>query len=110
VSDFFSSEIVRETLNELAEMQKELVRQVLYLPYMAKEQKRGHLQLMKDFLEKQKLLFFRMSLSDDPEAKETRDKILQSARMFGLLEGQGMDEFFELLQGTINKLEEGLEL
>jgi hypothetical protein len=27
---------------------------------------------MKDFLEKQKLLFFRMSLSDDPEAKESK--------------------------------------
>jgi hypothetical protein len=60
--------------------------------------------LMKDFLEKQKLLFFRMSLSDDPEAKEVRDQILKNARMFGVVEGTSTEDFFKVLEKTIDGL------
>lgn len=104
MSEFFKSEIVRETMNELAEMQEELIQQVFYVPYMNKEQKKEHLRLMKDFLEKQKLLFFRMSLSDDSEAKEVRDQILKNARMFGVVEGTSTEDFFKVLEKTIDGL------
>lgn len=109
MSDFFKSEIVRETMEELADMQHELVQQVFQLPFLDKEGKKKHLELMHGFLEKQKILFFRMSLSDDPEAQETKDKILESAKALGLKEGQGMDEFFKLLEDTLTRLENTLD-
>lgn len=110
MSEFFKSEIVKETMNELAEMQEELIQQVFYLPYMNKEQKKEHLQLMKDFLEKQKLLFFRMSLSDDPEAIEVKDQILKNARMFGVLEDSNIEDFFKILEKTIDGLAKILDV
>jgi hypothetical protein len=109
VSDFFKSEIVRETMDELANIQQELIGQILQLPFLDKEGKKNHLNLMKKFLEKQKILFFRMSLSDDPEAQKTKDQILKSAKSLGLMEGQGMEDFFRLLQGTLDRLEETLD-
>lgn len=110
MSEFFDSEMVRVVMNELDEMQCKLFMQLLDIPYSSNEEKKEYLQLMKNFLEKQKLLLFRMSLSDDPEAQGTKAKVLESARLFGLKEGQGMDEFFELLEAPIKKLEDALEL
>ena len=47
-----------------------------------------------------------MCLSDDPEALETKNHILKSAKTLGLKEGQGINEFFELLEATITGLDE----
>lgn len=110
MSDFFNSEIVKEIMNELADMQEKLAGQVFVLPFMNQDEKREHLKLMRNFLEKQKLLFFRMSLSDDPDAQETKERILESAKMFGLVEGQGANEFFELMEKSIDKLEKSLDV
>lgn len=106
MSDFFSSSVVKQSMKELGELQEELATQIFLIPFFSKEEKRAHLDLMKVFLEKQKNLFFRMSLSDDPEALETKNKILESAKMLGLKEGQGINEFFELLETTITRLDE----
>lgn len=91
-------------MEELMEMQQDLIQQVLYLPYMTKDQKKEHLQLMKDFLEKQKILFFRMTLSDDPEAKEVKEEIIRNARMFGIVEDINTEKFFNNLEKTIEGL------
>ncbi len=104
MGEFFNSKIVRETMEELAEMQQDLIQQVLYLPYMNTDQKKEHLQLMKNFLEKQKILFFRMTLSDDPEAKEVREEIIRNARMFGIVEDTNTEDFFNTLEKTIDGL------
>lgn len=110
MSEFFSSDIVRETMHSLADMQDKLITQIIYLPYFTDVQKKEHLQLMKSFLEKQKILYFRMSLSNDPEAIATRNAVIESAKLFGLLENQGMVEFFDLLTASIDKLEKSLDL
>lgn len=110
MGEFFNSELVKHTMRELAEMQEELIQQVLYVPYMSLEQKREHLQLMKDFLEKQKILFFRMTLSDDPEAKEVRDEIIKNASMFGVVKESNPEELFVALEKTIEGLAEMLDL
>jgi hypothetical protein len=92
-------------MKELGELQEELASQIFLIPFFNKEEKRAHLDLMKEFLEKQKNLLFRMSLSDDPEALETKKQILQSAKMLGLKDGQGINEFFDLLESTIDTLD-----
>jgi len=110
VSDFFDSDIVKQTMRELEEMQEELIMHIFHVPNYSLEEKKQYLQLIKDFLEKQKLLFLRMSLSDDPEAQATKDKILESARMFGLKKGQGIDQFFKNLEVPIREIEKSLGL
>jgi len=90
VSEFFNSEMVRLAMNELEELQCKLLTSIFDIPYSSNEEKKEYLQLMRDFLEKQKVLLFRMSLSDDPEAQATKNKVLESARLFGLKEDQSM--------------------
>lgn len=110
MSEFFQSDLVIKSMKELAEMQQDLIQQVLYVPYMTKEQKQEHLQLMKDFLEKQKNLFFRMSLSDDPEAQDVKEQIMKNAQMFGVMKDANTEDFFNALKKTIEGLAKMLDI
>ncbi len=109
MSNFFESEVVRDTIAELTNLQQELVMEMPYLPMMKEEQKKEHLQKLKMFLEKQKIFFFRISLSDDKEAIEMKDKLMDAARMFGVDdEVDSMDAFFKKLNTTISEIESNI--
>jgi len=109
MSGFFDSEMVRESVEELNELQKELFESVMSLPFVGEDGKREQLDLMRKFLEKQKLFIFRMSLSDDPDAVRMKEKILESAQLFGLKRGQGINEFFRVMESQIDYLEKTLD-
>jgi hypothetical protein len=51
---------------------------------MTKEERLNHIDLLERLLEKQKVLYTRMCLSDDPEARQMKDRIVQSAIMMGM--------------------------
>jgi hypothetical protein len=50
---------------------------------MDKDDKLEHVEMLSSLLEKQKILYTRLSLSDDPDAKRMKDNILESARALG---------------------------
>lgn len=110
MSDFFNSDIVRTTMIELEEMQRKLLLGIFDVPYYSQKEKKEYIQLMREFLEKQKVLLFRMSLSDDPEAIETKEKIFESAELFGLKKGQNINDFFKSLENPIKELEKSLDV
>jgi hypothetical protein len=109
MSRFFDSEVVRESISELDKIQKKLFEQVMSLSFYDKGGKKEHLELMKQFLEKQKVFIFRLSLSDDPEAVELKERILESAKLFGLEKDGTVDEFFKILESQIEYLEKTLD-
>ena len=110
MSDFFDSDIVKETIDELQEMQDKLLVNIFNVPYYSIEEKKEYLKSMKDFLEKQKNLLFRMSLSDDPQAQSIKEKVLEAASLFSLKEIQNMDEYFKMLDNPIEMIEKSLDL
>ena len=109
MNGFFDSEQVRESLFELDDLQEKLFKQLFELPTSTKEKKKEHLDTMREFLEKQKLFIFRMSLSDDPEAVKMKQKIIESAKLFGFDPGDSLPSFFERLGESIDKLEKSLD-
>lgn len=109
MSRFFDSDMVRKSIMELDELQTKLFEQVLNLSFYDKNGKKEHLELMKEFLEKQKLFIFRLSLSDDCEAIELKERILESARLFGLGKDGTVEEFFKILESQIEYLEKTLD-
>ena len=76
---------------------------------LSDDEKKDYVRKLKLFLEKQKLFFFRVSLSDDPEAVQVKEHILDTAQMFGFKEMTGMDKFFQQLDETIKKVEKDLD-
>ena len=110
MSDFFKSDQVQSTIAELTSLQQQLVTEMPYLPMMKPEQKKEHLRTLKSFLEKQKLFFFRISLSNDKEALEMKNRLMEATTMFGVNdEMSNMDAFFAKLDDTIKDLEESID-
>jgi hypothetical protein len=91
---FFSSEVVRAEMAEISELQEEIYTSVFKFHSMTKDDKIRHVNLLEKLLDKQKILYTRMSLSDDPEAKEMKQKISESATMMGLPPGVDMNVIF----------------
>ena len=67
------------------------------------------LRVMRSILEKQKNFMFRLKLSDDPQALEMKNAILDSAKMLGMRDDQDIEEFFVDLEQTLDRLEKGLD-
>ena len=109
MTEFFRSEQVRAALAELAEIQDDLAHTMSNPRILSDDEKKDYVKKLKLFLEKQKLFFFRVSLSDDPEAVQVKEHILDTAQMFGFKEMTGMDKFFQQLDDTIKKVEKDLD-
>lgn len=109
MSRFFDSEVVRESVLELDNLQEKIFEQLMTIPFSGSPKKKEHLDLMREFLEKQKNFIFRLSLSDDPEAVELKERILDSAKMFGLPPGSSVNDFFDILESQIDALEKSLD-
>jgi hypothetical protein len=73
---FFDSEIVRAEMAEISELQEEVYSSVMQFAYMNNNDKLHHVHLLEKLLNKQKVLFTRLSLSDDPEAKQMKQNIV----------------------------------
>ena len=110
MSDFFKSDQVQSTIAELTALQQQLVTEMPYLNRMKPEQKKDHLVTLKTFLEKQKLFFFRISLSNDKEALEMKQRLIDATKIFGVdNEMDNMDAFFEKLNETIDEIEASID-
>jgi len=104
VSGFFQSEIVREAIKEMEELQQKIIEDTFKAPIMNREQKRDHVELMRTFLEKQKNLYFRLSLSDDPEALEMKERIQDAAKFLGF-DGNNVNDLFAEMENTLDRLD-----
>ena len=81
---FFNSEVVRAELTKIQELQDSVYLNIFTFTAMSKEKKLKHIEMLEELLDKQKILYTRLSLSDDPEAKEMKERILDSAKAMGL--------------------------
>lgn len=104
MSGFFQSEIVRESIKEMEKLQQQIIQDTFRAPLMSKEEKKEHVELMRTFLEKQKNLYFRLSLSDDPEALEMKQRIQDAAEFLGF-SGDNVNELFSEMDATLERID-----
>ena len=102
---FFRSEVVRAEMTEIAELQEQIYGNIFKFPTMTKQEKLEHVEILETLLDKQKVLYTRMSLSDDPEAKEMKERIVNSAIMMGMPSGTdiNMSKMLDLMKEQIDK-------
>ena len=81
---FFNSDIVRAEMAEISELQEEVYSNVMKFHYMNDNDKSYHINLLEKLIDKQKVLYARLSLSDDPDAKQMQKDICDSAQIMGL--------------------------
>ena len=106
---FFKSEVVRSEMTEIGELQEEVYQNVFKFPTMSKEEKLHHVDLLERLLEKQKVLYTRLSLSDDPEAIEMKERVMKSASMMGLPPNVDMNVIFGNMSKMIDIMKDQID-
>ena len=106
---FFDSEVVRAEMTEIQELQEDAYRNVFTFSTMDKEKKLEHVEMLERLLDKQKILYARLSLSDDPEAVEMKERILDSAKTMGLPPNVDMNVIFNNMSKMINVMKDQID-
>ena len=109
MSEFFKSEVVRAELAEIQELQEEVYGNFFKFPSMSKEDQLYHIEILENLIEKQKVVYTRLSLSDDPEAKKMKEHINSSAKDMGLPTNVDMNVVFNDMMKMVKLMKSNLD-
>ena len=109
MSEFFQSEVVRAEMAEIAELQEEVYNNVFKFPSMSVDDKKYHVEVLEKLIDKQKIVYTRLSLSEDPEAQKMKKQITESATMFGLPDNVDMNLLFNDMSQAIGAMRDHID-
>ena len=109
MSEFFQSEVVRAEMAEVAELQEEVYNNVFKFPSMTRDDQKYHVDILERLIEKQKIIYTRLSLSDDPAAQQMKKQITESAVMFGLPDNVDMNLLFNKMTEAIGMMKNQID-
>ena len=96
---FFQSDIIRGDIQEMMDLQQFCFRSAMNFVLLDDERKMEYFEKLELLIEKQKTFYFRIKLSDDPEAVSVLETMKQGIIMLGATPGTTVEQMFdELLQ------------
>ena len=98
---FFDSEIIQEELEEINDLQQEIYGDAFKLMRMSSAEKVEHVENLVILLEKQKIMYTRLSLSDDPETDKMMKKIRQGIDDLGFPKNVDVNVVFRQMSDAI---------
>jgi hypothetical protein len=109
MSKFFDSEFIQQELHEINKLQEFLYGSILTFGRMSREDKLEHIEKMTELLEKQRIMYTRLSLSDDPAAVEMKENLKKSIILMGFPPETDMGILFNSMSKTIESLKQYLD-
>ena len=109
MSDFFKSEIIQEELNEINRLQEKIYGTLLTFSAMSRDEKLEQIETLTTLLEKQQVMYTRLSLSDDPQAVEMKENLRKSVALMGFPPETNMQTLFDTMNATIKSLKEYID-
>jgi hypothetical protein len=106
---FFDSEVVRAEMTEIQELQEEVYDNVFKFPRMSKEDQRYHVSILERLLDKQRVLYTRLSLSDDPEAQKMKKEVEEGARKMGLPSNVDLNILFANMNNMVEMMKNEID-
>jgi hypothetical protein len=110
---FFQSELVRGNIQEMMELQQFCFRSAMNFVLLDEKRKLDYFEKLELLIEKQKIFYYRIKLSDDPEAVSVLETMKQGIVMLGATPGttveQMFDELLEKVRFMRDKLQSGTE-
>ena len=79
-------------------------------PYISAADKTEHINLLSELVEKQKVMYARLSLSDDPDAEIMKQEMTKSAEMMGLPRGVDMSVIFNQMSEMIELMRKQFDI
>tara|TARA_X000000950_G_scaffold107081_1_gene134968 strand:+ start:943 stop:1287 length:345 start_codon:yes stop_codon:yes gene_type:complete len=106
---FFDSEVVQAEMQEISQLQEEVYESIFQFPSMSRDDKISHVEMLERLLDKQKILYTRLSLSSDIEAKRMKEKIVESATMMGMPTNMDMNVVFTNMTNMLQKMKDKID-
>ena len=107
---FFNSDIVRAEMTEIQELQEEIYENVMKFPFMNNADKAYHIEILERLIDKQQVMYARLSLSDDPAAVNMREEIAKSASVMGLPNSVDMNLVFNQMGDMVSMMKQQLDI
>ena len=104
---FFESETVRSEMQDITELQRELYKVIAQFPQMSDEAKWMHIETVKELLEKQQVMWTRLSLSDDPQAKQMKQNLENGSKELGFGDAD-LGTIFKNMRTTLDAMQQNL--
>ena len=98
---FFESEVVKQELTRMQDLYLEINKMglMLYVP-----QKREQLDKMIELINIQQTMYMRVTLSDDPQAKQLVKQVREAASMLGMSPNDINPKFYDTLRDNIQEM------
>ena len=107
---FFESDVVREEMTEIMELQEDVYNKIFMFPTMEMDDKIDHVDKLERLMEKQRIMYTRLSLSDDPQAKLMRENISKAAVMMGMPKNVDMNLVFQNMNQVIGAMRKQFDM
>jgi len=105
VSDFFKSDVVRAELAEINRLQEDIYQNMASFDSLTLEEKLDNLSLLDDLVDKQQIMWTRLSLAgDDPDAVQMKEQIQASAIMMGFPKNTDVGVLFSNMKKTLEEV------
>ena len=107
--DFFESEIVQKCVEDINDLQMEVMLFAQYSEFASDQDKKDHVKVLRELIEKQKNLYYRCHLSNSTEAKRMMKDIAEHFVEMGFEEPTTPADvltFFDRVNDSIDEIEE----
>ena len=109
MSDFFNSEIIRDELMAINRLQESVYKNAFSFDEMDREDQLDHIDDLTELLDKQRVMYTRLSLSDDPNAKRMKGELEKSVQLLGFPKGTDISVLFSGMNQTIEALKSKID-
>ena len=106
---FFQSELVRGDIQEMVELQQFCFRSAMNFVLLDNERKMDYFEKLELLIEKQKTFYFRIKLSDDPEAVSVLETMKQGVVMLGATPDTPIEQMFDELLEKVQMMKQQLD-
>jgi len=106
---FFQSELVRGDIQEMMELQQFCFRSAMNFVILDDARKLEYFEKLLELIDKQKTFYFRIKLSDDPEAVSVLETMKQGIIMLGATPGTTIEQMFDELTERVQMMKDKLE-
>ena len=109
MSEFFKSEIIQKEMKIINDLQRCIYQNTGNFTTLSREDKLEHIDDLTILLEKQRIMYTRLSLSDDPQAKKMKLELCKSVTALGFPMGTDVNLLFSSMENSIEMLKSHID-
>ena len=109
MSEFFDSDIIKDELMKINQLQEQVYKNAFSFDSMSRDDQLDHIEDLTELLSMQRVMYTRLSLSDDPQAKKMKEDLVNSVTSLGFPIGTDVNLLFSSMENSIEMLKSHID-